>query len=128
MPSTLSSQRVAVTGASGFIGMQTLRRLHREGVSITAIVACRPVDKIQALDLPVDLVVVDDPAAMPDVVRQVAPQFLVHLDAHISTDRSMQALEQTVRRNLIPTISLLTACVEAKVERVILMGSCEEYG
>jgi UDP-glucose 4-epimerase len=52
---------------------------------------------------------------------------VIHLGAFVSTARSMHALEETVRENLLPTISLLRAAAEAKVARVILMGSCEEY-
>jgi len=37
-------------------------------------------------------------------------------------------MQKTIEWNLLSTLSLLTACTETGVERVILMGSCEEYG
>ena len=65
---------------------------------------------------------------MGEAVRAAAPDFVVHLSAHVSTERSYASLAQTLEWNLLSTIDVLTACAQTGVRRVILMGSTEEYG
>lgn len=128
-PFHLQAQRVAVTGASGFTGLHLLRRLHQEGASIIAIVVKgRPTAGLDSLPFAVERVIVEDVDSLGRVIRQTMPNFVVHLNAYISTERSWGSLEATIRWNLLSTISVLTACAEAKVSRVVLMGSTEEYG
>jgi len=129
MPISLRSQRVAVTGATGFIGMQVLRKLHEAGAEIVAIVAAdRSVSRLETLPFPIELIVVEDVANIGDAILQAQPRYIVHLNAYISTERSLHSLQQSLQWNLFSTISLLTAASSVQVERVILMGSCEEYG
>jgi len=125
----LAGQRVAVTGATGFIGLHLVRSLNAAGADIVAIVAAgKPTLRLDALPDCVERIVVEDVAVMGDAIRQAAPRYVVHLNSFISIERSLRAVEQTIQTNLVSTISLLTACTEVKAERVILMGSCEEYG
>jgi nucleoside-diphosphate-sugar epimerase len=128
-PASLHSQRVAVTGAAGFTGLHLLRRLHQEGASILAmVVKGSPTAALDSLPFPVERVIVEDVDSLGRVIRQTAPNYVVHLSAYISTERSWGSLEATIRWNLLSTISVLTACAEAKVARVLMMGSTEEYG
>jgi UDP-glucose 4-epimerase len=128
MAMTLLSHRVAVTGSTGFIGMHLLRGLHAVGAEIVAIVeAGRRVERLDSLPFPVERILVDDMSHIGDAIRQAKAQYLIHLSAFISTDRSFHALDETLRQNLLPTISLLTAAAEMQAARVILLGSCEEY-
>ena len=109
--------------------MHLLRGLHDAGAEIVAIVvAGRPTTKLLTLPFSVELIVVDDPAKIGEGIRQAAAPLVIHLNAHVSTERSMQALQLSVQWNLLSTISLLTACAEIGTKRVVLMGSCEEYG
>jgi UDP-glucose 4-epimerase len=129
MPNHLSSKRVAVTGAGGFTGLHLLRRLHSAGADIIAItVAGKPTPGLDSLPFSFERIVVEDVRTMGDAIRQAAPQYVVHLSAFVSTERSIHSIRQTMDWNLISTISLLTACTEVHAERVILMGSCDEYG
>jgi nucleoside-diphosphate-sugar epimerase len=129
MPSTLSSHRVAVTGPTGFIGMHLLRRLHAAGAEIVAIVvASRAPERLETLPFPVELIVIDDVQQMGHAIAQANARFVIHLNGHITTERSLSSLQKTMEWNVLSTLSLLTAAAESKVERVILMGSCEEYG
>ena len=128
MPISLSSQRIAVTGASGFIGLQLLRGLHEAGAEIVALlVGGKPTAPLDSLPFSVERILVDDVAEIGRAVHQAAARYVVHLSAYISTERSLASLRQTVQSNLLPTISVLTAAAEMGAERVILMGSCEEY-
>ncbi len=128
MPLTLRSHRVAVTGSTGFIGMHLLRGLHAAGAEIVAIAAAdRHIERLDRLPFPVERIIVDDRCNVGDAIRRAKPEYVIHLSAFVSTVRSFDALEKTLRENLFLTVSLLSAAAETKVARVILMGSCEEY-
>lgn len=128
-PTDLCSKRVVVTGASGFIGVNLLHHLHAAGAEVITVVTCdRDSPRIHNLPFPTQRITVTDVAGFADAIRSSEPQFVIHLSAYISIERSMRSLELSLRENLLTTISLLTACTEVKAERVILMGSCEEYG
>ncbi len=125
---TLLRHRVAVTGSTGFIGMHLLRGLHAVGAEIVAIAgADKHIERFNGLPFPVEQVIVDDVCNLGDAIRRSKAEYVIHLSAFVSTERSLHALDETLRQNLLPTISLLTAAAEVQVARVVLMGSCEEY-
>lgn len=125
----LLHKRVAITGATGFIGTALLQALHAAGAERVAIVGKgRRTAGLESLPFPVQLITVDDVCRMGDAVREAAPALVVHLSAHVSTERSYASLAQTLQWNLLSTIDVLTACAQTGVSRVILMGSTEEYG
>ena len=108
--------------------MHLLRGLHAAGAEIVAIAAAgKHVERLDGLPFPVERIIVEDMSHIGDAIRQVKAQHVIHLSAFVSTDRSLHALEETVRQNLLPTVSLLASAAEVKVARVILLGSCEEY-
>ncbi len=126
---SLSRQRIAVTGATGFIGTVLLQALHKAGAELTAIVGKgRRTAVLDTLPFPVTRTVVEQVRHMGDAVRDCAPDCVIHLSAHVSTERSYSALAQTLEWNLLSTIDVLTASAQTGVKRVILMGSTEEYG
>ncbi|MFP5233425.1 MAG: NAD-dependent epimerase/dehydratase family protein [Acidobacteriota bacterium] len=128
MSKSLLNHRIAVTGSTGFIGMHLLRGLHLAGAEIVAIAEAGPrVARWDGLAFPVERIVIDGPGSIGDAIRRAEAEYVIHLGAAVSTERSLRALEQTLRGNLLSTISLLTAAAEAKASRVILLGSCEEY-
>jgi nucleoside-diphosphate-sugar epimerase len=128
MAMTLLSHRVAVTGSTGFIGMHLLRGLHAAGAEIVAIAeAGRRIERLDSLPFHVERILVEDMSHIGNAIRQAKAEYVIHLSAFVSTERSLHALDETLRQNLLPTISLLTAAAEMQVARVVLLGSCEEY-
>jgi UDP-glucose 4-epimerase len=124
----LLSQRVVVTGAAGFIGMHLLRALQASGADIVAIATANShIERLDSLSFSFERIIVDDLSHIGNVIRAAKPDYIIHLGAYVSTERSLQAIEKTLQQNLLPTISLLTAAAEANVTRVVLLGSCEEY-
>ena len=129
MPASLQSQRVLVTGAGGFIGEHLLRALHRQGAEpVAVLVAGKSLARLDALPFSVERIIVEDATHLGDAVRQAGARHVIHLSAHITTERSLQSLHQSLYWNVQSTIGVLTACTDIKAERVVLMGSCEEYG
>jgi nucleoside-diphosphate-sugar epimerase len=120
--------RVAVTGSTGFIGMHLLRGLHAVGAEIVAIAAAdKHIERLDGLPFPVEQAIVDDICNLGEAIRRAKAEYVIHLSAFVSTERSLHALDETLRLNLLPTISVLIAAAEVQVGRVVLMGSCEEY-
>jgi nucleoside-diphosphate-sugar epimerase len=108
--------------------MHLLRGLNAAGAEIIAIAeAGRRVERLDGLPFPVERILLEDVSHIGDAIRQAKAHYVIHLSAFVSTARSFDALEETLRRNLLPTVALLTAAAETQASRVILLGSCEEY-
>jgi UDP-glucose 4-epimerase len=125
----MMSKRAVVTGASGFIGRHVMRALHAAGYDVVAItIEGRKQEALREITFPFEHVRVDDVNKLGNAVRVCEAPFVVHLNGCVTTERSMRSLQDTLTWNLLSTVDVLTACVDTHVERVILMGSCEEYG
>lgn len=99
---------VLVTGASGLIGQELLRRL-----GAAAVTAGRSRER--------DLSAPGEAAAL---IHSVRPATIVHLAGGTSPDR-----HEVYRKNVLPTVHLLEAA--ARLERLpycIVIGSAAEYG
>jgi len=123
-------KRVIVTGGTGFIGANLTRRLLNEGHEIHLLV--RPgysPRRIQAIREDVHLHVIDlmDIESLRGVVRRIRPDWVFHLAA--SGAYSWQTdVAQMVRTNIVGTINLVEACLQAGFETFINTGSSSEYG
>jgi UDP-glucose 4-epimerase len=124
----LSGKRVLVTGGSGFIGRHLIRALEREGARVYA--TCRAPDSVTA-DSPAEWLSLDlaQRASILKTVQASQPDVVFHLAARLGADRSIAFSELALRENVIGTHLLLAALSELKtVERVVVLGSGEEYG
>lgn len=105
--------RALITGASGFVGGYLSEHLEAEG------------DEVVGLDTEVD---VTDGGAIRAAVLDVAPDAVYHLAAASNVGSSWTAPVEVLRINAEGTLNLLLACEAAKVDRVLNVGSAEEYG
>lgn len=122
--------RVAVTGGTGFVGANLVRRLLAEGDEVHLLV--RPGHHTWRLDdvlddlhrREVDLGARDELAAL---VHVMAPDQVFHLAAHGAYP--WQTDEPAIRAtNVIGTDNLVHACVSAGVRAFVNTGSSSEYG
>ncbi|HEX2052159.1 MAG TPA: NAD-dependent epimerase/dehydratase family protein [Actinomycetota bacterium] len=123
-----SRRRALVTGAGGFVGANLVRRLAAEGFSVTA--AIRPGGDAWRLDgAPVDVAELDlaDPVAVDALIRILRPSFVFHLAAHGAYPHQAR-VHQIVRTNVVGTVNLLEACLDAGFEAFVNTGSSSEYG
>jgi nucleoside-diphosphate-sugar epimerase len=125
----LSSRRVVVTGASGFIGGHVLKQLQAANATIVAVTDCsRPSLRSDLETSSIETIRFAKPEEMVPAVRSAKPDYVIHLHAIVTTERTAAAVQSTLAANLLPSLDLMIACAEMQVKRVVLMGSGEEFG
>lgn len=123
-------KRAIVTGGTGFVGANLVRRLLRDGHEVHLLV--RPgyaVWRIEALRSDVSLheVELHDPTSVAKAVSRIRPDWIFHLAAHgaYSWQEDMHRMVQT---NIVGTVNLVEACLSAGFAAFVNAGSSSEYG
>jgi UDP-glucose 4-epimerase len=122
-PSTaLTGSRVLVTGASGLIGSHVVGLL--EGQSeVVALSRNARRDEGGVEWLACDLA---EPGTIGKVLTAARPEVVIHLAGAVRGDRSLEAVEPTMRTNLVATVELLEAATRSDCRRIVLSGSLLE--
>lgn len=124
-----SANRVVVTGGAGFVGQHLIRSLLRQGVAVESVVLAGADElRMRELGFPIAVRVVASGNELGDAVRAAEPTDVVHLGAILDNRPTAEALERTLSANFLSTVSLMQALIGGTVRRLVLMGSCEEYG
>jgi GDP-4-dehydro-6-deoxy-D-mannose reductase len=108
--------RALVTGALGFVGGHLVAHLAEAGDTIV------PFEHDGAA---VDVV---DAVAVGDAVTAARPDVVYHLAASTHIGASWDAPAAVFRVNAEGTLNVLRACTRAGVDRVLVVGSADEYG
>jgi nucleoside-diphosphate-sugar epimerase len=124
----LSSKRVVVTGATGFLGGHVLKCLHSANATVVGVVDRARGSRHSAATRSVETLYFDHPDQIVPLVRSAQPDYVIHLHAVVTTERTAAAVQRTLEINLLPSLNLMVACGEMQVKRLILMGSGEEFG
>ena len=113
--------RVAVTGASGFIGGALHRRLEQEGAEVHAVSRRREeAERWWQLD-------VCTPGALDELLREVRPAVLFHLAGETSASRDLDLVQPTFAANVAATVNVLSSvAAHSPSTRVVTAGSLEE--
>lgn len=123
-------KRIAITGATGFIGANLARQLLQDGHQIHLLV--RPGYtpwRIQAFRDEVRLYEVElhDAEALGRVINKIRPEWVFHLAAHGAYSWQTD-LPRMVQTNILGTINLVEACLKIGFDVFINAGSSSEYG
>ncbi|MGH8999809.1 MAG: NAD-dependent epimerase/dehydratase family protein, partial [Acidimicrobiia bacterium] len=105
--------RALVTGAAGFAGTALVAHLRSCG------------DDVVALDRGCD---VTDPDAVRAAVDAARPEAVYHLAALSHVGDSWSSPNEVFRTNAEGALNVLRAATAAGVERVLVVGSADEYG
>jgi NAD dependent epimerase/dehydratase len=133
--SSLAAQRVAVTGAGGFIGSHLCDALVERDADVRAL--CRYTSRrdegnLAALSAEVRAGVTVEFGDLRDrdfVGRWIAgADIVLHLAASISVPYSYAAPREVVMTNIEGTLNVLCGAVDADVQRMVQISSSEVYG
>ncbi len=123
-------KRVLVTGASGFVGANLVRRLLRDGHETHLLL--RPshqswrIEEI-AGDVRAHEADMEDVEGVRRVVMEVKPDWVFHLAAY-GAYPNQTGLARMLTTNLVGCAALVDACVETGTESFVHTGSSSEYG
>ena len=123
-------KRCLVTGGTGFVGANLVRRLLRDGHAVHLLVrpehAAWRIEEIRC-DVRLHQLDLSDAQAVSKAVEEIKPEWIFHLAAHGAY--SWQAdIAQIFQTNLLGTIRLVEACLKTGFESFIHTGSSSEYG
>jgi UDP-glucose 4-epimerase len=118
------SQRVLITGASGFIGSHLCQRLLEAGAEVHAIYRTQtPPQGSGARWWQADL---SEEASVRALFRDIRPEVIFHLASHVKGAPNLEHLLPTFRSNLQSTVNLLTLAAEMGCRRMVITGSLAE--
>ena len=128
-------KKVLVTGAGGFIGSHVTECLVHAGAQVRAFVHYNSRNDWGMLELLQEELLEHIevfPGDLTDALlvnKAVAGcQVVLHLGALIAIPYSYQATRQFVDTNVVGTLNVLQACLEARVEKVVHTSTSETYG
>lgn len=107
--------RAIITGGKGFVGRHLGELL--ESMGHTAL----PIDRVDGLDI-------QDAPAVLDQFESLRPDVVFHLAAFTHVGDSWNAATEVLRINVEGTMNVLDASRALNVQRVVVIGSSEEYG
>jgi len=123
------SEIFLVTGATGFIGANMVRRLISEGKDVHVITRNKKLNwrlSDIAPKIKVHEISLLDPG-IQKIVREIKPDYIFHLAAYGSLPHE-ESLDNLIDVNLKGTANLIRALKQNKFKLLINTGSSSEYG
>ncbi|MFZ2957945.1 MAG: NAD-dependent epimerase/dehydratase family protein [Candidatus Ozemobacteraceae bacterium] len=123
-------KRVVVTGGTGFIGANLVRRLLGEGHSVHLFLRPEsPRWRVQGLSSTLQFheVSLEEKSSLLECIKSIHPDWIFHLATYGGSSWQTEQ-EKIVRTNLLGTMNLLDSCMEIGFEAFINTGSSSEYG
>lgn len=135
----MSSDRILVTGAAGFIGFHLTRRLLADGFQVEGLDNFEPYydvalkrDRLEILKGEAGFTFHDrdlcDHEAVFELFEETRPDLVVHLAAQAGVRYSIEAPHAYQRANLDGFLSVLEACRHHRPRHVLYASSSSVYG
>jgi dolichol-phosphate mannosyltransferase len=123
-------RRVLVTGGTGFVGANLVRRLLADGHAVHCLV--RPEHAGWRLadvrrDVELHRASLDDRSAVERAVRRAKPEWIFHLAAHGAYSWETD-VDRILATNVLGTVNLVRAGLRTGFDAFVNAGSSSEYG
>jgi len=128
--SSLSGEKVFITGATGFIGSNLTRRSLDKGAEVFINIrntsdTWRIKDILQDVNpVPVDITEYEK---LKDFLKEIRPDIIFHT-ATYGGNAQQKNTEKIIKTNFIGTVNLLRSCRDIDVNLFVNTGSSSEYG
>ena len=126
----MQAKRVAVIGASGFIGSHLTELLVKEGAEVLAV--ARSLRRLARLSEIADCRVcsadIQDREAIGAALHRFRPETVFHLASNTDAAESFQQMAGSLEANAIGTTNLLEAAARAGAGLFVYGDSCKVYG
>jgi UDP-arabinose 4-epimerase len=123
-----AAQRIIVTGGAGFIGSHTAKLLGARGMEPVVYDNLCTGNRSAARWGPFVHGDILDTVHLARTITQYKPLAVVHFAASAYVGESVEDPAKYYRNNVAGTLSLLDACRQSGVEKVIFSSSCATYG
>lgn len=128
-----NKKTIAVTGGAGFIGSEFVRQAVRRGYRVAVIdkltyagdLARLKEIKGQFAFYKADIV---DNKKLISALKKINPSVIINFAAETHVDRSILDATSSISTNVAGTQSLLEACRQLRVERLVHLSTDEVYG
>ena len=120
--------RVLITGGAGYIGSHTAKRFAADGVEPVAFDNLVTGHRWAARWGPLVVGDLADTDTIRAVLDQYHPEAVIHFAASAYVGESVQHPRQYFRNNVIHSLNLLDAVIDAGVKYVVFSSSCTTYG
>lgn len=123
-------RRVFVTGSTGFLGQHLTERLIELGALVwTGVIPGESQERVEALPPAAQKVTLDIQSAVSvrDAVEYCDPAYVFHLAAVGVSDSHTDSLT-SLQINTGGTIKLMEVLCRRELHRLVLAGTCHEYG
>ncbi|MCK5039965.1 MAG: NAD(P)-dependent oxidoreductase [Candidatus Aenigmarchaeota archaeon] len=126
----MQNRNVLMTGATGFIGSNLLKRLLKENCQVHILTRKNSIlERIKDIKESYNNHVIDltDFESVKVLISKIKPDVIFHLAAY-GTDYRQQNIQQAIDINIKASVNLFEAFIKNKGARFIHTGSCFEYG
>lgn len=124
------NKTILVTGASGFVGANLVRRLVKKNKKVSIIVK-KTTDLWRLNDIKSKINIYYDDLAdivkLNKIMKKIQPDIIYHLAAY-GAYPNQSDIFQAIKTNILGLVNLLTSAKESGVKMFINTGSSSEYG
>ncbi|OWV85867.1 UDP-glucose 4-epimerase [Rhizobium sp. R635] len=119
---------ILVTGGAGFIGSHICKALSRAGmVPVTYDnLSTGHADSVRWG--PLIRAELADAAALRRTMAEFSPDCVIHCGANAYVGESVDMPRKYYRNNVVGSLTLLEACLDQDIERIVFSSSCATYG
>ncbi len=124
----MTAKRILVTGGAGYIGSHTAKLLKSRGIEPVVYDNLSTGHRSSVRYGPLVQADILDTMLLTETILRYMPVAVIHFAASAYVGESVEDPAKYYRNNVCGTLSLLDACHETGLDKVIFSSSCATYG